>query len=90
MAEEKGPLPFWIMQEGNSTSGAFWNGCWGRGGDAISVCLEAGDADDSFSQVWRSGLGTQDSGYVDMVGIAKVIFSYLIPAAEGKHAAHEQ
>ena len=90
MAEEKGPLPFWTMEEANSRSGAFWNGCWGRGGGAVSVRLEAGDADDSFLQVWRSGLGEQDSRYVDVVGIARVISSYLIPATEGKHAAREQ
>lgn len=88
--EEKGPPLFLDNAECDSRSGAFCNGCWGRGGDALSVRLEAGDADDSFSQVWRRCLGAQDSRYVDAMGIAKVISGYLIPVAEGKHAAHEQ
>lgn len=61
-----------------------------RGGDALSVWLEAGDAGDSFAQVQRSELGAQDSGDLDGVEIAKGISRYLIPAAEGRQAACEQ
>lgn len=57
---------------------------------ALSVCLVAEEAGDSFAQVHRSGLGAQESSDDDGVKIAKATSRYLIPAAEGGQAACEQ